>query len=90
MESLEPWKVKCRLPANHFTSVGVIGPLGKGVTNEELTQALTYEGHQGASAERIFKRQECIMTSMFKVTFSLKSLFTLPPFVNIGYQDFAL
>ena len=85
IESLGPWKVKCRLPANHSTSVGVIGPLGKGVTNEELTQALIYEGHQGATAERIFKGRERIMTSMFKVTFSCS---TLPPYVNIGYQRF--
>ena len=55
IESLGPWKVKCRLPANQTTSVGVIGPFGKGVTNEELSQALASEGHQGATAERIFK-----------------------------------
>ena len=85
IESLGPWKVKCRLPANHTTSIGVIGPFGKGVTNEELTQALTFEGHQGATAERIFKGREHIMTSMFKVTFSGS---TLPPYVNIGYQRY--
>jgi hypothetical protein len=64
VESLGPWKVKCRLPANHTTSVGVISPFGKEVTNEELTQALASEGYQGATAERIFKGQEPIMTSM--------------------------
>jgi hypothetical protein len=54
IKSLGLWKVKCRFLANQTTSVGVIGPFGKGVTNKELPQALAFEGYQGATAERIF------------------------------------
>ncbi|KAF2356806.1 hypothetical protein FHG87_012443 [Trinorchestia longiramus] len=35
-----PWKIKCRLPANQSTSVGVIGPFGEETSNEDLTGAL--------------------------------------------------
>lgn len=85
VEKLGSWRVKCRLPANHATSVGVIGPFGGEVSNEELTEALTSEGYQGAIAERILKGRELSRTSMFKVTFPCN---TLPSYVTIGYQRF--
>jgi hypothetical protein len=67
--------------ANQTISIGVIVPFGKGVTNKELSQALASEGYQEATAERIFKGQEPIMISMFKVTFQCS---TLPSHVSIG------
>ncbi|KAF2354476.1 hypothetical protein FHG87_014765 [Trinorchestia longiramus] len=80
-----PWKVKCWLPANQSTSVGVIGPFGKGTSNEDLTGALKEAGFNGAVAERIFKGKEKIKTSMFKVIFDSNSP---PPSVRIGYQQY--
>ncbi|KAF2345237.1 Ribonuclease H domain [Trinorchestia longiramus] len=61
-----PWKVKCRLPANQSTSVGVIGPFGEDTSNEDLTEALKEAGFEVALAERIFKGKDKIKTSMFK------------------------
>ncbi|KAF2346676.1 hypothetical protein FHG87_022567, partial [Trinorchestia longiramus] len=80
-----PWKVKCQLPANQSTSVGVIGPFGEDTSNEDLTEALKEAGFKGALAERIFKGKDKIKTSMFKVIFDSNSL---PPYVRIGYQQY--
>ncbi|KAF2343645.1 hypothetical protein FHG87_025599 [Trinorchestia longiramus] len=80
-----PWKVKCRLPANQSTSMGVIGPFGEDTSNEDLTEALKEAGFEGALAERIFKGRDKIKTSMFKVIFDSNSL---PPYVRIGYQQY--
>ncbi|KAF2343553.1 Zinc finger CCHC-type, partial [Trinorchestia longiramus] len=80
-----PWKVKCQLPANQSTSVGVIGPFGEDTSNEDLTEALKEAGFKGALAERIFKGKDKIKTSMFEVIFDSNSL---PPYVRIGYQQY--
>ncbi|KAF2347399.1 hypothetical protein FHG87_021847 [Trinorchestia longiramus] len=82
---LGPWKVKCRLPANQSTSVGVIGPFGEDTSNENLTGTLKEAGFNEAVAERIFKGKEKIKTSMFKVIFYSNSLL---PYVRIGYQQY--
>ncbi|KAF2343564.1 hypothetical protein FHG87_025680 [Trinorchestia longiramus] len=80
-----PWKIKCRLPANQSTSLGIIGPFGEDTSNEDLTEALKEAGFNGAVAEQIFKGKEKIKTSMFKVIFYSKSL---PSYVRIGYQQY--
>ncbi|KAF2357068.1 Reverse transcriptase domain [Trinorchestia longiramus] len=59
-----PWKVKCRLPANQSTSVGVIGPFGEDTSNEDLTEALKEAGFEGAlqnesSRARIKSKHQC-------------------------------
>ncbi|KAF2349162.1 Zinc finger CCHC-type [Trinorchestia longiramus] len=81
------WKVKCRLPANQITSVGVIGPFGKDTTSEELTEALIDAGFGGVTVERIYKGKDKIVTAFFKVVFNTT---TLPQFVRIGYQQYRL
>ena len=82
---LGSWTIKCRVPVNHCKSVGVIGPMGEDVTNNELAEALDLAGYSGVSAERIQKGKEKINTSMFKVTFNSN---TLPTFIQLGYQRF--
>ena len=82
---LGSWTIKCHVPVNHSKSIGVIGPMGKNIANEELAEALALAGHTGATADRIQKGKEKISTSMFKVTFNTC---TLPTFVHLGYQRF--
>jgi hypothetical protein len=82
---LASWTIKCRLPVNLVRSVGVIGPLGEDVLNEDLAEALVLAGHNGATAERILKGKDKSNTSMFKVTFNSS---TLPTFLYLGYQRF--
>ncbi len=82
---LGSWTIKCRVPINHSKSVGVIGPMGEDVTNEELAEALALAGYTGATAERIQKGKEKTNTSMFKVTLHTS---TLPTVIQLGYQRF--
>jgi hypothetical protein len=52
---LGSWTIKCHVPMNHSKSIGVIGPMGKDIANEELAEALAIAGRTGITAERILK-----------------------------------
>jgi len=85
INQLASWNIKCRLPVSFVRSVGVIGPLGEDVLNEDLVEALVLAGHSNATAERILKGKDKLNTSMFKITFNTS---TLPAFLHLGYQRF--
>jgi hypothetical protein len=85
VDQLASWKIRCRLPVNLTKSVGVIGPLGDDVSNNDLSEALALAGYNDVTAERILKGKNKEATSMFKVTFNLS---TLPTYVCLGYQRF--
>jgi hypothetical protein len=79
------WDVKCRLPMNQTSSIGVIGPFGEDTSDDELTEELIQMGHQGIRAERIFKGKDRIKTSMFKIHFPTS---VMPSHLCLGYQQY--
>ena len=82
---LGSWNIKCRLPVNQTVSVGVIGPLGEDVSDEELTSVLVDSGYKDVTAERILKGKGKLKTSKFKINFPSS---TLPNHLYFGYQRF--
>ncbi|KAF2359492.1 hypothetical protein FHG87_009752 [Trinorchestia longiramus] len=60
------WKVKCRLPADQTTSVGAIGPFREDITSEELTEALSDDGFEGVTVERMHKGNTKIVTPFIR------------------------
>jgi hypothetical protein len=82
---LGSWNIKCRLPVNQTVSVGVIGPLGEDVSDEELTSVLVDSGYKDVTAERILKGKGKLKTCKFKINFPSS---TLPDHLYVGYQRF--
>jgi hypothetical protein len=82
INQLASWNIKCHLLVSFVRSVGVIGPLGKDVSTEDLVEALVPARHRNATVERILKGKDKLNTSMFKI--SLSTQVHCQPFFTLG------
>jgi hypothetical protein len=91
VKDIGDWKVQCRLPQTHQSTLGVIGPIGTETTEEDIkTEIMLKNPHlKITSVKRLLKgRGQAKTTSLcIQVTFQGT---ILPDHVLLGYQRYAV
>ena len=85
LKRLGEFSINCRLPLNHATTAGVIGPIGHETDLEELKKELNMDYPEISKVDRIFKSKgkEKTPTLCLKLTFDKEKL---PEYLYFGYQ----
>ena len=80
---LGTWKVTCRLPKSETVSVGKIGPISVGVTDEEILKEMNISNSNVIAAKRMLRRNR-EPTRMVRIEFSG----VLPEYVVYAFQRY--